>query len=99
MTELSDTALYEEGVKHMHDYSLLYWYARMDWKTRHRLLAIANEKDVKEGLSPIFDENTLSMVLFRLITSPFYKREVLIAENGLVNKMKNMSKEFAENVI
>jgi len=98
MAELGDADLYKEGLRRLHDYSLLYWYARLDWRTRHRLITVANEQDRKENKSPLWDNDTLGATLFMLITSPVYKTELMQIENAVVGRVEKLAKEIVEDM-
>lgn len=67
--------LYETGMRHLADQTLLHWYARLDMATRHRLLAVANERS--QGTSPLWDTDTLAAVLLMLLTSGAYLGELM----------------------
>jgi hypothetical protein len=76
MSELSDDKLYANGMERMHDMTLLFWYARLDMVTRHRLIAVANDRDDGSIIAP----NSLSRVLLMLITSGAYRQELIAIE-------------------
>ena len=78
-----DALLYEEGMRRLNDESLLHWYARLDMPTRHRLLAVANEKAA--DTSPLLNMGTLSAVLMMLIASGAYRQELLLIEDSALH--------------
>lgn len=92
MTDLSDDELYAEGVRRMQpeDESLLFWYARLDMTTRHRLWDVANERDTDRGDpdSVITGPRTLAGVLAMLLTSGAYMQEMVQIKRSLKGKLE-----------
>lgn len=92
---MSDDDLYDEGVRRMHDFTLLHWYARLDMRSRHRLLAVANERhkaiavaEEAQGRHPLFVTDTLSAVLMMLLTSDAYRNELLLLQQPLSERLE-----------
>ncbi len=85
MAELyDDYALYVEGVRRMHDASLLHWYARLDMGTRHRLLAEARARDT----GTLFAPNSLARVLLMLTASGAYMQELMTIQQSMQTRLE-----------